>query len=111
MKSLLAIFLFNALPVYAVLTPFLDIQPGSCPNALNCKAGGVISVAIVGSAGIDVTGLDPSTIRLEAVAPLRWDIDDVSTPYTDPLEDCFACNTLGADGFDDLVLKLVDRKW
>lgn len=102
---LLAILLFNALPVYAGFTPPMDIQPGSCPNALNCKAGGVISVAILGTSGIDVSVIDPSTIELEGVAALRWDIDDVSTPFTDPLEDCFACNTLGADGMDDLVLK------
>jgi len=76
----------------------IDIKPGSCPNPLNVKSQGVLPVTILGTAGFDVTQVDPATVKLEGVAPLRWAIEDVATPSGE-------CNTLGPDGYLDLNLK------
>jgi hypothetical protein len=92
----------------------IDIKPGSCPNPFNLKDKGVLPVAVVGTDEFDVTQIDPVTIRLfwmdpdQSVAPLRWSLEDVATPYEPfvgkPL-DAYACHTLGADGMLDLSLK------
>ncbi len=89
----------------------VDIKPGSCPNPINVKSRGVIPVAILGTAGFDVSDVDPSTILLSrngngGVSPLRWAYADVATPYF-PFtgkEDCLDCNELCGDGETDLVL-------
>ena len=74
----------------------VDIKPMSWPNPLNVDGRGLLPVAILGTEGLDVTRIDPSTILLEGVAPLRWAIEDVGT-VGDPLA--------GPDGFTDLSLK------
>lgn len=85
----------------------LDIKPTSCPNPLNVTSKGVLPVAILGTVDLDVTTIDPATILLEGVAPLRWSYEDVATPYVPflgkPL-DPYACNQYGPDGYRDLVL-------
>jgi hypothetical protein len=80
----------------------IDIKPGSCPNPLNTKSKGVLSVAICGTDEFDVTTIDPSTITLECVSPLRWAIEDVATPFDGELCDC---HELTGDGYLDLTLK------
>ena len=90
----------------------VDIKPQSCPNPLNVKSKGVLPVAILGTEDFDVTQVDPETVTLglegeEGVSPLRWDWEDVATPY-EPFvgkEDCMDCTTEGSDGYMDLVLK------
>jgi hypothetical protein len=79
----------------------IDIKPQTCPNPLNTKSKGVLSVAILGTEGFDVTTIDPVSILLQGVAPIRWSIEDVSTPADEQND----CTTEGADGFDDLTLK------
>ncbi len=54
----------------------LDIRPGSCPNPINGSSRGVLPVAILGTDGFDVSNIDVSTLRLEGVAPLRWNYSD-----------------------------------
>ena len=85
----------------------IDIKPESCPNPLNVKGKGVLPVAILGTADFDVTQVDPASIRLEGVvAPLRWAIEDVATPYTPSGEvEEYMCTTDGPDGILDLTLK------
>ncbi len=85
----------------------IDIKPESCPNPLNVKGKGVLSVAILGTEDFDVTEVDPLTVLLEGVAPLRWDLEDVATPYEPFLgkEDCMDCTTDGPDGYQDLTFK------
>ncbi len=86
----------------------LDIKPGSCPNPLNPKSKGVLPVAILGTEDFDVTMLDPASVRLEeVVAPLRWSLEDVATPFEPFIgkEDADDCTTGGPDGFMDLTLK------
>jgi hypothetical protein len=74
---------------------------------LNTTQRGVLPVAILGTADLDVTTIDPATLLLEGVAPLRWSYEDVATPYEPflgkPL-DAYACNEYGPDGYMDLVL-------
>lgn len=87
---------------------FVDIKPGSCPNPLNLKSKGGLPVAILGTEDIDVTTIDPATIRLsregieEGVSPLRWAYEDAATPFEGELCDC---HDLNGDGYMDLTLK------
>jgi hypothetical protein len=83
----------------------VDIKPGSCPNPLNTKDRGQYPVAILGTADFDVSQVDPATIQLEGVSPLRWAFEDVATPYYEPLNDCYSCTTMGLDGFMDMTIK------
>jgi hypothetical protein len=82
----------------------IDIKPNSCPNPLNIDSKGVLTVAVHGASNFDITTIDTASVRLEGVAPIRSTIEDVVTPVIDPQSAC-ECNSDGADGFDDLVLK------
>jgi hypothetical protein len=86
----------------------VDIKPGSCPNPVNVKSKGVLPVAILGTADFDVTLIDPVSISLNGiVAPLRWSLEDVGTPFL-PLvgnDGAQACHERGPDGYMDLGLK------
>lgn len=92
----------------ATFTPILpvaiDIKPQSCPNPFNMDSKGVLPVAILGTEDFDATAVDPATVLLEGVAPLRWNFEDVSTPV-DPEADPCECTTEGADGYIDMTLK------
>jgi hypothetical protein len=85
----------------------------SCPNPLNTRSGGVLPVAILGTDDLDVSTIDPGSVRLEGVAPLRWAWEDVATPFepwlgkADCLEDC---TEAGPDGYMDLTLKFKKRE-
>ena len=74
----------------------LDIKPGSCENPLNVRSRGVLPAAILGTGELDAAGIDPASVRLAGVAPVRSSLGDVGTPG-----DCGA----GPDGIPDLVLK------
>jgi len=85
----------------------VDVKPQSCRNPLNLGARGVVPVAILGTADVDVSQIDPATVLLEGIAPLRSDLEDVATPF-EPFtgkSDCFDCTDAGPDGFADLTLK------
>jgi hypothetical protein len=96
-------------------TVAFDIKPTSCPNPFNVKKfdemgddsnpkkGGVLPVAILGTASFDVSLIDVSTVQLLGVSPVRHAYEDVTTPVVGG-EDC-ECTTAGADGFIDLTLK------
>lgn len=73
-----------------------DIKPGSCENPLNVRSRGVLPAAILGTAEVDAADIDPTSVRLAGVAPLRSSLEDVGTPG-----DCDA----RPDGIPDLVLK------
>ena len=83
-------------PPPPVIEVSVDIKPMSWPNPLNVRSRGVLPVAILGTEDFDVTQVDPATILLEGIAPLRWALEDVGTAG-DPLA--------GPDGFTDLTLK------
>ena len=86
----------------------VDIKPTSCPNPLNTNSQGVLPVAILGVYGssvfpdFDVMDIDPSTVLLGGVAPIRYNYEDVATPFEGELCDC---HELGADGYMDMTLK------
>jgi len=89
----------------------VDIKPTSCPNPLNMGSQGVLPVAILGSPDFDVLQVDPNTVALEGIFPLRWKYEDVSTPFDSPQSQnsCTSCTTDGPDGHLDLTLKF-DRQ-
>ncbi len=83
----------------------VDIKPMSCPNPLNVKSKGVLPVAILGTSEFDVSQIDPASLLLEGVPPIRYELDDVGTPFNGvSLDDCLDCTAEGPDGFLDLVL-------
>lgn len=86
----------------------LDIKPSSCPNPIGTRDRGMLPVAIAGLPGFDVRDIDPASIRLEGVAPVRWAFEDAATPYGPPYlakQNALDCTTLGGDGTIDLTLK------
>ncbi len=86
----------------------VDIKPGSCPNPLNIANKGKLPVAILGTSDFDVTEVDPDSVRLAGVAPIRWSYEDVATPFKPSLGkvDCFNdCNEYGSDGYMDITFK------
>ncbi len=92
--------------VPCVIPVDVDIKPGSCPNAFNRGEKGVLPVAILGSDMVDVSEIDPETVLLEGVAPIRWSIGDTGAPV--PCDDeCEPCECWQGypDGFLDLNLK------
>lgn len=91
-----------------VLAVPVDIKPRSCPNPLNVRKRGVVPVAILGTEDFDVTLVDPASVQLEGVSPLRWALEDVARPLEPSTgkDDCFEdCTEAGRDGFLDLTLK------
>lgn len=58
----------------------VDIKPRSCPNPLNVKSQGILPVAILGTGDFDVSKIDPRTVLLEGVPPIRNSIEDVCAP-------------------------------
>jgi hypothetical protein len=85
----------------------IDIKPTSCPNPLNVVEKGVLPVAILGTVDFDASTIDPASVQLAGVSPLRWSWEDVATPY-EPYTgkgDAYDCNEYGADGAMDLTLK------
>lgn len=91
----------------------LDIKPGSCPNPINInrwefasgtnqKKGGVIPMAILGSASVDVSTIDAASLSINGVAPTHVATEDVATSN----EEADCCEGGGGpDGHADLVLK------
>jgi hypothetical protein len=87
-----------------VIPVHIDIKPTSCPNPFNMGSKGVLPVAILGTEDFDVTTIDPASVLLEGVPPLRWNQEDVATPVGPDADTC-ECTTYGADGYMDLTLK------
>ena len=81
----------------------VDIKPGSCPNPVNTKSSGILPVAVLGSNDYDITTIDPASIRLIGIEPLRSSYEDVAAPVLDS-NDC-NCIEAGPDGLLDLTLK------
>ena len=90
------------------ITVTMDIKPGSCPNPLNRKGGGVLPVALAGDIDLDTGDIDVSSVRLVGVAPLRHGWEDVTVPPVEEGESC-PCTEESGDGYEDLTLKF-DKK-
>lgn len=83
----------------------VDIKPQSCPNPLNVNSKGVLPVAILGSADLDVLDIELVSLTLVGIAPIRVTFEDVATPFVGDKNNCLDCTTEGPDGFLDLSLK------
>ena len=101
----------RAVPTFEIEVP-VDIHPTSCRNPFNVGQGGVTPVAILGTADFDVTQVDPASVVLAEVAPLRWAYEDVATPFEPFIGkvDPYDCTTEGPDGFMDLTLKFKSQE-
>jgi transcriptional regulator with XRE-family HTH domain len=92
--------------VYGLAAPTiavdLDIRPSVCPNSFNPTSRGLLPIAILGGAGFDPAGLDPSTIRLNGVPPSRVSetTEDLGTSRAEPSADCH-CPSTALDGRPD----------
>jgi len=87
-----------------VIPVSLDIKPTSCPNPFNMGSKGVLPTAILGTEDFDVMTIDPASVRLEGIAPIRWEYKDVSRPVYPRYDSC-DCTPDGGDGYMDLTLK------
>jgi hypothetical protein len=96
-----------AFDVIVALPAPLDIKPGSCPNPLNATEQGILPVAVMGSSAFDIARIDPASVRLEGVAPLRWSREDVGAPYLllTGKDDCLDCRPSKKDRTADLAFK------
>lgn len=74
--------------ISAHVVALVDIKPGSDINPVNVKSQGVLPAALLGSDTFDVRDVDPASVRLEGIAPLRSSYEDVTM-----------------DGLEDLTLK------
>lgn len=96
----------------AVKEASVDIKPQSCPNPLNIDSKGVIPAAILGTANLNVTDINATSVKLEGVSPIRHAIEDVATPF-EPFtgkQEKDDCTDEGPDGMDDLTLKFDRQK-
>lgn len=95
----------------------LDIQPAECPNPFDLalwdttsasdRKGGALTVAILGSASVDVADIDPTSCRLEGVSPLSaGSIGDIATADG---SNNWTCNDQDGDGQNDLRLQYLSR--
>lgn len=83
----------------------VDVKPGSDVNPVNLKSNGVLPVAIMGKEDFDVTIIDPETLQLNGVAPLRWSIEDICSKDEDEENPLVTDDIMLPDGLDDLTLK------
>jgi hypothetical protein len=93
-------------PAERVYLP-VDIKPNSCPNPFQVNEKGVLPVAILGFEDLDVACIDPASVKLEGVSPLRWAMEDVATPFEPYIgkADAYDCTEDDADGTVDLTFK------
>jgi hypothetical protein len=96
---------FAGAPTKSVM---IDVKPGSFPNSINLSSGGTTPVAVLGSADLDVSDIDPGSLTLGtsgvktvgSTDRTMCSIVDVSGDFSSGLE--------GApDGFNDLVCHFV----
>ncbi|MBI1825621.1 MAG: hypothetical protein HY287_14225 [Planctomycetes bacterium] len=87
----------------------LDIKPGSCPNALDPQAHGVLPLSLLGTASFDVRTVNVNSLVLSradgvggTVKPTSSSLQDTGTPFGGQL--C-GCHTRTGDGIKDLSLK------
>ena len=93
----------------------LDIKPGNCPNTHNPGSNGVLSVALVGDSGFDVSLVDIGSLQISradcvggSVGPNegppgpRTRIRDDATPFVGMPCDC---HNASGDGIDDVSMK------
>ncbi len=75
----------------------IDIKPGSYPNSINLGSGGIVPVAILGSATFDAAAVDPTTVTLSS-SPVVLRGNGLPSAST---------ADVNGDGFQDLVVHVV----
>ena len=88
----------------------VDFKPLACPNSMKKNDPGKVPVAIMGTTTLDVTHIDPTSIQLEGVSPVKWSIADVGSPFspfTGKTNCTTDCTIGGKDLFPDLELKFL----
>lgn len=89
--------IFNAGSAGKYIQATIDIKPGSYPNAINLGSHGVIPVAILSSACLDATTVNPDTVELAgAGVAVRGKADKLMARLED----------VNRDGLDDLVIQV-----
>ena len=88
-----------SLEVYTLDDMAIDIKPGSDPNCFNNDGHGVIPVAILGSAGFDVTTIDAGSVMLEGLAIKAVGKSNKLLAHYDDVNN---------DGYYDLVVQIED---
>jgi hypothetical protein len=83
-----------------------DIKPGSCENPFNMRNQGVLPVAILGSEDLDVSLIDPASLRLEGVKAKMTAIEDVEDATGSACDE--DCAPLPMDEYPDLVAKFAN---
>lgn len=83
-------YYLNAVAMAAINVE-IDIKPGSCPNPLNTKSKGVTPVAIVSTPGFAAPSVNPATVKLEGVSPVKWEELDSTEPHPGNPADCYDC--------------------
>jgi hypothetical protein len=83
----------------------IDIKPTSCPNPINVKSRGVVSVGILGTVDFDPIFVDASTVRLADAPTVGHNFEDVATPFGELPVALDDCTEESKDGFTDLVLR------
>lgn len=74
----------------------MDVSPAECDNVLDVQSKDILSVAVLGATGFDVSQIDVDSVRLEGVAPAQSWLGDVSDPAI--------CQQFGQDGHEDLMV-------
>jgi hypothetical protein len=92
-----------------ILVP-LDIKPDECPNNFVCSEKGLVSVAILGSDSMDVSTIDPKSIRINGIAPQSSTIEYSASTTSGKAVNCNTCGNELPDGVRDLVLKFDIQK-
>lgn len=85
----------------------MDVNPTFCPNIVDLASGGVVPVAILGTADFDVATIDTATLSISGVKPIRIDVADFATPYLPFVgkNGEMACTDARRDGHKDLILR------
>ena len=96
------------IPLASITTHWTDNEANLCSKApgvtvggkvtLNAKKKGALTIAVCGSKDLDVTNVDPESVRLVGVAPFHW-----------KQKDSRLCPE-GKDGVVDLVFKFKNRQ-
>ena len=89
----------NGLDYCGRLPVTVDIKPGSDPNCFNNDGHGAIPVAILGSAVLDVTQIDASTVELQGMAIKAVGKSNKLLAHIADVNE---------DGFNDLVVQIED---
>jgi len=94
---------FSYEALVGTLDAVVSVKPGSCPKTVNRKSQGKLPVAVLGGADLDVSEIDPSTVRLNGKRAVRWSLEDVAGP-SGVSPGCDGSAT--PDGVLDLVLQI-----